>query len=109
MDISGQSTERYQDSEIVTDDVSLWSGEVEAAEGLEMSQQMMDSLLLGAGTQLKNEEYLTGISSRLQTALEKMLMAITDTTNQVWTQYVWFNCLGSVHSLLLVVHSRSQL
>ncbi|XP_041663851.1 A-kinase anchor protein 9 isoform X2 [Cheilinus undulatus] len=65
------------------DEGSLWSEETEAEEGLELSQQMIDSLLLGAGTQLENEEYLMGISSRLQTALKKMLMAITDTTNQL--------------------------
>ncbi|XP_060916005.1 A-kinase anchor protein 9 isoform X1 [Labrus mixtus] len=65
------------------EDVSLWSGETETDEGLELSQQMIDSLLLGAGTQLENEEYLMGISSRLQTALKKMLIAITDTSNQL--------------------------
>lgn len=63
--------------------MSSWSGETEADEGLEVSRQMIDSLLLGAGTQLENEEYLMGISSRLQMALEKMLMTITNTTNQV--------------------------
>ncbi|XP_035801753.2 A-kinase anchor protein 9 isoform X3 [Amphiprion ocellaris] len=77
------STESFRGSETGADDVSVWSGEMEADEGLEVSQQMMDSLLLGAGPQLKNEEYLMGISSRLQTALEKMLVAITDTTNQL--------------------------
>ncbi|XP_045915257.1 A-kinase anchor protein 9 isoform X4 [Micropterus dolomieu] len=80
---AGHSPESCQGSESGPDDVSLWSGETEADEGLEMSQQMMENLLLGAGTQLENEEYLMGISSRLQTALEKMLMAITDTTNQL--------------------------
>ncbi|XP_034401671.1 A-kinase anchor protein 9 isoform X4 [Cyclopterus lumpus] len=64
-------------------DVSLWSGLTEADEGLEVSQQKMERLLLGAGTQLENEEYLMGISCRLQMALEKMLMAISDTTNQL--------------------------
>ncbi|XP_075995305.1 A-kinase anchor protein 9 [Genypterus blacodes] len=81
--VASESTERYQGSRTRTDDVSMWSGEVAAAEGLEVSRQMMDSLLLGAGTRLENEEYVTGISSRLQAALEKMLMAITDTTNQL--------------------------
>ncbi|XP_054461660.1 A-kinase anchor protein 9 isoform X3 [Anoplopoma fimbria] len=76
----GHSAESCQGSETAADDVSLWSGETEADDGLE---QMMERLLLGAGTQLENEEYLMGISSRLQTALEKMLMAITDTTNQL--------------------------
>lgn len=70
------------------DVTNVWTGEMEADEGLELSQQMMDSLLLGAGPQLDNEEYLMGISSRLQTALEKMLMAISDTTNQVESKYI---------------------
>lgn len=81
----GHSAESFQGSEIGADDVSLWPGETEADEGLEVSQEMMESLLLGAGTQLENEEYLMGISKRLQTALEKMLVALSDTTNQVQT------------------------
>ncbi|XP_019957525.2 A-kinase anchor protein 9 isoform X4 [Paralichthys olivaceus] len=80
---AGHAADSCQGSEASTDDVISWSGETEADEGLEESQQMMDSLLLGARTQLENEEYLMGIGSRLQTALEKMLMAITDTTNQL--------------------------
>ncbi|XP_039977214.1 A-kinase anchor protein 9 isoform X2 [Xiphias gladius] len=80
---AGRVSESCQGSETGGENVTLWSGETEADGGLEVSQQMMDSLLLGAGTQLENEEYLMGISSRLQTALEKMLMAITDTTNQL--------------------------
>ncbi|XP_054618970.1 A-kinase anchor protein 9 isoform X4 [Dunckerocampus dactyliophorus] len=65
-----------------------FSGEIclggETDAGLEVSKQMIDSLLLGeSGSQLENEEHLMSISSRLQTALEKMLMVITDTTNQV--------------------------
>lgn len=67
----------------------MWSREMKTPEGLEVSQQMMDSLLLGPGPQLENEEYLMEISSRLQTALEKMLMAITDTTNQVYPKHCW--------------------
>ncbi|XP_047239649.1 A-kinase anchor protein 9 isoform X2 [Girardinichthys multiradiatus] len=61
----------------------LWSGKLEVEEGLEMSRQMMDRLLLGAESQLWNEEYFLGISGRLQIAVEKMLMTITDTTNQL--------------------------
>ncbi|MED6268778.1 hypothetical protein CHARACLAT_025879 [Characodon lateralis] len=67
----------------------LWSGKLEAEEGLEMSQQMMDRLLLGAESQLCNEEYFLGISGRLQIAVEKMLMTITDTTNQEWILGCW--------------------
>ncbi|CAB1351007.1 unnamed protein product, partial [Coregonus sp. 'balchen'] len=68
------------------DNVSVWSGETETDEGLEMSQQMMTdshSLLPGSELQLENEEYLMNISSRLQAAVEKLLVAITETTNQV--------------------------
>uniref|UniRef100_A0A8C2WDU7 A-kinase anchoring protein 9 n=1 Tax=Cyclopterus lumpus TaxID=8103 RepID=A0A8C2WDU7_CYCLU len=81
---SGPSAESGQGNETAAAaDVSLWSGLTEADEGLEVSQQKMERLLLGAGTQLENEEYLMGISCRLQMALEKMLMAISDTTNQL--------------------------
>uniref|UniRef100_A0A3Q3AA44 A kinase (PRKA) anchor protein 9 n=1 Tax=Kryptolebias marmoratus TaxID=37003 RepID=A0A3Q3AA44_KRYMA len=75
------SVQSENTDETGADNVSIWSGELEADEGL--SQQMMDSLLLGAEPQLRNEEYFMGISSRLQAALEKMLMTITDTTNQL--------------------------
>lgn len=54
---------------------TFWSGKLEAEEGLEM--------LLGSESQFGNDEYFLGISRRLQTAMENMLMTITDTTNQV--------------------------
>lgn len=76
------ATESCQGSEPGVDDVSVWSGETD--EGLEMSQQMMtDSHSLLPELQLENEEYLMNISSRLQAAVEKLLVAITETTNQV--------------------------
>lgn len=46
-----------------------------------MSQQLLEGSLAGAA--LENEEYLTTISTRLQAAVEKLLLAITETTNQV--------------------------
>lgn len=79
----GHATECYQSSETRTEDADLWSREMEADESLKLSHQMIDTLLLGVGTRLENEDYLMGISGRLQTALEKMLMVITDTSNQV--------------------------
>lgn len=91
--ITGHSAKKCQGSETRAEDVSLWSGEMEADESPEVSRQMMESLLLGVGTRLENEEYLMGISSRLQTALEKMLMAITDTTNQVQTSALLLACV----------------
>ncbi|XP_068188344.1 A-kinase anchor protein 9 [Antennarius striatus] len=75
---AGRSSESWRSGQPSAEDVSLWSEEAGVDEGLEM----MENLLLGVGTQLENEEYLMGISSRLQTALEKMLMTITDTSNQ---------------------------
>ncbi|XP_062343150.1 A-kinase anchor protein 9 [Osmerus eperlanus] len=69
------STESCHGSETRGDDASVWSGETD--EGLEVS----DSLLQGA--ELQNEEYLMNISARLQAAVEKLLVAITETTNQL--------------------------
>ncbi|XP_055750169.1 A-kinase anchor protein 9-like isoform X3 [Salvelinus fontinalis] len=78
------ATESCQGSEPGVDDVSVWLGETETDEGLEMSQQMMtDSHSLLPELQLENEEYLMNISSRLQAAVEKLLVAITETTNQL--------------------------
>ncbi|XP_068603633.1 A-kinase anchor protein 9 [Brachionichthys hirsutus] len=76
---AGRSAESWRSSKASAEDTVLWSGETEADKGLET----MENLLLGVGTRPENEEYLMGISSRLQTALEKMLMAITDATNQL--------------------------
>ncbi|KAJ8333616.1 hypothetical protein SKAU_G00416240 [Synaphobranchus kaupii] len=59
------------------DDVSVWSGDIETDEGL------TSSLLTGAEPQLENEEYLMNISSRLQATVEKLLVAITETANQL--------------------------
>lgn len=68
-------------SETAADDASVWSGETEVDEGLEMSQQLAEGSLAGAA--LENEEYLATLSTRLQAAVEKLLLAITETTNQV--------------------------
>jgi len=79
------------------------SGTSEADEGLEASRHVMEQLLLGAGAQLENEEYLMGISCRLQAALEKMLMAISDASNQVQR----FSCrVGSVGGSLLIFRAH---
>ncbi|TNM92923.1 hypothetical protein fugu_018325 [Takifugu bimaculatus] len=77
------ASECHQSSEPSTEDADSWSREMEADKSLKMSHQTIDSLLLGVGTRLDSEDYLMGISSRLQAALEKMLMVITDTTNQL--------------------------
>nr|XP_046181660.1 A-kinase anchor protein 9-like [Oncorhynchus gorbuscha] len=80
------TTESCHGSETGVGDVSMWSGETAMDEDLELSQQMMTDchiLLPGAELQLENEEYLMNISSRLQAAVEKLLVAITETTNQL--------------------------
>lgn len=64
-------------------DAALWSDETKPNKDPDASWQLIESWLLGAGTPPENEDYLLGISGRLQAALGKMLMAITDTTNQV--------------------------
>ncbi|KAG5842995.1 hypothetical protein ANANG_G00183780 [Anguilla anguilla] len=63
-------------AEVGDDDASAWSGGTESDEGL-------SSLPTGAEPRLENEEYLMNISSRLQAAVEKLLVAITETTNQL--------------------------
>ncbi|XP_056154299.1 A-kinase anchor protein 9 [Lampris incognitus] len=80
---TGPSSESWHGSETGTDDGSMWSRDPETDEGLEVSQQMVDSVLLGVETQLENEEYLMSISTRLQMALERMLVTITETSNQL--------------------------
>ncbi|KAJ8378851.1 hypothetical protein AAFF_G00233530 [Aldrovandia affinis] len=82
------SPDSYHGSEAGGDDVSVWSGETETDEGLEMSQQLTSGLLTGAELQLENEEYLMNISSRLQAAVEKLLVAITETTNQTQISHI---------------------
>ncbi|RVE67246.1 hypothetical protein OJAV_G00115680 [Oryzias javanicus] len=58
----------------------VWSGAMED-EGLEGSRHVTDGL--GFGPAPQNQEALLSTSGRLQTALEKMLTVITDTTNQL--------------------------
>lgn len=60
----------------------MWSGETEADEGLELSQQLLEGSLATEAA-LENQEYLNTISTRLQAAVEKLLLAISETSNQV--------------------------
>lgn len=92
--IGGHSAESCHGSGTGADNIGLGRRD----SGLEVSQQVIESLLLGVGTQLENEEYLIAISGRLQTTLEKMLMAITDATNQVQTSVLLLteDCLAIV-------------
>ncbi|XP_041932184.1 A-kinase anchor protein 9 isoform X3 [Alosa sapidissima] len=77
-----ESSESCHGSETVADEASVWSGETEVDEGLELSQQLLEGSL-ATGAALENEEYLTTISTRLQAAVEKLLLAISETTNQL--------------------------
>lgn len=68
-------------NETGVDDLSMFSAETETEEGLEIK---------GAGLQqqeaelpLEREEFLMSISTRLQSAVEKLLITITDTSTQV--------------------------
>ncbi|XP_036433742.1 A-kinase anchor protein 9 isoform X2 [Colossoma macropomum] len=86
------SSESFHGSETVADDASVFSAETETDEGLEMSQMLLGAGLQlervdlqsdGAELQLEREEYLSSISSRLQSAVEKLLFTITETTSQL--------------------------
>lgn len=58
-------------------DVNMWSGVTD--EGL-LSQHLAES---GVEIDPENEELILNISSRLQAAVEKLLEAINETSNQV--------------------------
>ncbi|XP_069067719.1 A-kinase anchor protein 9 isoform X3 [Pleurodeles waltl] len=63
------------------DDNSIWSGGTE--EGLELSQRLADSGFAGVDLDPENEELVLNISARLQAAVEKLLEAINETSNQL--------------------------
>ncbi|KAL6473361.1 hypothetical protein MHYP_G00169220 [Metynnis hypsauchen] len=86
------SSESFHGSETIPDEASVFSVETETDEGLEMSQMLLGAGLHlervdlqsdGAELQMEREEYLSSISSRLQSAVEKLLFTITETTSQV--------------------------
>lgn len=62
-------------------DNSIWSGGTE--EGLELSQRLADSGFAGVELDPENEELVLNISTRLQAAVEKLLEAINETSNQL--------------------------
>lgn len=59
------------------DDINLWSGATD--------ERLLSQHLAGSGMELdpENEELVMNISSRLQAAVEKLLEAINETSNQV--------------------------
>ncbi|NXD18953.1 AKAP9 protein, partial [Spelaeornis formosus] len=72
-----ESCSLYHGSSMGDDDINMWSGE--AGEGL-LSQHLAES---GMEIDPENEELILNISSRLQAAVEKLLEAINETSNQL--------------------------
>ncbi|NWT09669.1 AKAP9 protein, partial [Vireo altiloquus] len=72
-----ESCSSFHGSSIGDDDINMWSGA--ADEGL-MSQHLAES---GMEIEPENEELILNISSRLQAAVEKLLEAISETSNQL--------------------------
>lgn len=72
-----ESCSSYHGSSMGDDDINLWSGATD--EGL-LSQHLAES---GMELDPENEELVMNISSRLQAAVEKLLEAINETSNQV--------------------------
>lgn len=72
-----ESCSSYHGSSMGDDDITLWSGTAE--EGL-LSQHLAES---GVELDPENEELVLNISSRLQAAVEKLLEAINETSNQL--------------------------
>ncbi|CAN8184954.1 unnamed protein product [Coccothraustes coccothraustes] len=72
-----ESCSLYHESSMGDDDISMWSGA--AGEGL-LSQHLAES---GMEIDPENEELILNIGSRLQAAVEKLLEAINETSNQL--------------------------
>ncbi|NXU45336.1 AKAP9 protein, partial [Drymodes brunneopygia] len=72
-----ESCSLYHGSSMGDDDINMWSGA--AGEGL-LSQHLTES---GMEIDPENEELILNISSRLQAAVEKLLEAINETSNQL--------------------------
>ncbi|XP_042658067.1 A-kinase anchor protein 9 isoform X2 [Tyto alba] len=72
-----ESCSSYHGSSVGDDDINVWSGATD--EGL-LSQHLVES---GMEIDPENEELVLNISSRLQAAVEKLLEAINETSNQL--------------------------
>ncbi|NXJ21149.1 AKAP9 protein, partial [Dicrurus megarhynchus] len=72
-----ESCSSYHGISMGDDDINMWSGA--AGEGL-LSQHLAES---GLEIDPENEELILNISSRLQAAVEKLLEAISETSNQL--------------------------
>ncbi|XP_075778505.1 A-kinase anchor protein 9 isoform X3 [Pelodiscus sinensis] len=71
----------YHGTNLGDEATSRWSGVTE--EGLQLSQDLTESGFVGAELDPDNEELILNISSRLQAAVEKLLEAINETSNQL--------------------------
>ncbi|XP_064907105.1 A-kinase anchor protein 9 isoform X4 [Columba livia] len=72
-----ESCSSYHGGSMGDDDINMWSGATD--EGL-LSQHLAES---GVEIDPENEELILNISSRLQAAVEKLLEAINETSNQL--------------------------
>ncbi|KAM6101395.1 A-kinase anchor protein 9 isoform 4-T4 [Theristicus caerulescens] len=72
-----ESCSSYHGSSMGDEDVNMWSGAMD--EGL-LSQNLAES---GVEIDPENEELILNVSSRLQAAVEKLLEAINETSNQL--------------------------
>lgn len=77
----------------------MWS---EVTEGLELTQYLTEHGFTGVEINSENEELVLNISSRLQAAVEKLLEAINETTNQV----LFFNSVLSRRKVLLDIGTK---
>ncbi|EPY86151.1 A-kinase anchor protein 9 isoform 2-like protein [Camelus ferus] len=79
--VTDDSVPSYSGSDIPRSDSSIWSKVTE--EGTELSQRLMRSGFAGTEIDPENEDLMLNISSRLQAAVEKLLEAISETSNQL--------------------------
>uniref|UniRef100_A0A8D0G315 Pericentrin/AKAP-450 centrosomal targeting domain-containing protein n=1 Tax=Sphenodon punctatus TaxID=8508 RepID=A0A8D0G315_SPHPU len=75
-----ESSSSYHGSDL-GGDTRMWSGVTE--EGLELTQHLIEHGFAGVEINLENEGLVLNISSRLQAAVEKLLEAIIETSNQL--------------------------
>ncbi|XP_053121306.1 A-kinase anchor protein 9 isoform X11 [Hemicordylus capensis] len=71
----------YHGSDLKGDDGNMWSEVTD--ESLEVTQYLTEHGFAGVQIDSENEELVLNISSRLQAAVEKLLEAINETTNQL--------------------------
>ncbi|KFP91653.1 A-kinase anchor protein 9, partial [Apaloderma vittatum] len=75
--VFSESSSSYHGSSMGDDDTNMWSGA--------MDEGLLSQHLAGSDVEIdpENEELILNISSRLQAAVEKLLEAITETSNQL--------------------------